>query len=430
MVKQLPLYFNEQLLQYIWQFQYFNKSELRTTCNQQVNVQVAGVWNQHQGPDFSNAQILIGETLLVGSVELHMRTSDWIRHNHAGDPIYNTVVLHVVWHHDKTINNIPVLALEGRVPAHLLQLYQQLMLQSNFIPCENIFQLPSDLQWAGWRERLLLERMLHRQEDILQQLKFNHNNWEDLCWIMIARHFGMRLNADAFEAVARSLPLEKWMRLRHDTFTIEALLMGQAGMLSPSFTDHYPRSLQTTYRALQKKLNVQPITIPIVYLRMRPVNFAGIRFSQLAQLLHTQGSLFDIFKSSTDLKDVKQYLHLSASEYWNNHYRFDETSKLLPKQTGEMLINNIILNTAIPLLFTYAIYHKDQNLLHKVFTWLELLKPENNQVIHEYQRIGFPVTSAADSQALLEMKKEYCEKFRCLNCGIGNNLLRRQPAKS
>lgn len=420
----MTLFLNEQLLQYIWQHQYFDSAGLATIDGEPINVLHPGTWNFHQGPDFHHARLKIGSTLWAGTVELHMRTSDWQRHGHEGDEHYDAVILHVVWEHDKPVNDIPVVELKGRVPGVLLEHYGRLMHQAQFIPCEDILKPIPDIHWHSWRERLLTERLLRKKSEIDHSILQLQNNWEELCWRMLARNFGMRLNGDAFEAMARSLPLNIIARHRHDRFKLEALLMGQAGLLRGKLSDDYPRSLQKEYNHLSRKLKLQPVTIPCVYLRMRPVNFPGIRLSQMAALLHREHQVFSFFRDCRSLKDIRALMNLTASSYWDTHYRFDEVSTHSPKQVGDMLVDNVIVNTAVPLLFAYVHQLKNEPMLEKVLEWLQEIRPEKNHIVHAYQLAGFKVDSAADSQALLEMKKHYCEQHRCLDCSVGNYLLK------
>ncbi|MCR6720706.1 MAG: DUF2851 family protein [Chitinophagaceae bacterium] len=421
----MTLYLNEQLLQYIWQYQYFNASELCTTDGEPIEMLHPGTWNFNQGPDFHHARLKIADVVWAGTVELHMRSSDWSRHGHAGDPNYDAVILHVVWEHDVAVNDIPVLELKGRISGLLLEQYERLMHQELFIPCEDIFKPVPELAWLSWRERLLTERLYRRKLELDEVLIQTKNDWDEVCWRMLARNFGMRLNADAFEAMAQTIPHTQIARISHDRFKLEALLMGQAGLLKGRFHEDYPRSLQKEYYALSRKLKVQPITIPCVYLRMRPVNFPGIRLSQLAGLMSRTQRLFTKFRDGESVKEMREMLNVSASSYWDTHYRFDEESAHLQKQMGDMLADNIIVNTAVPLVFAYGQQHHDQRLLEKALGWLDEIKAEKNHIVHAFQLAGFRVESSADSQALLEMKKRYCEQHRCLECSIGNFLLKK-----
>lgn len=420
----MELFLQERLLQFIWQHQYFDRRELTSTRGESITIQNPGKLNRNQGPDFEDARVRIGQTDWAGKVELHVFSSDWNRHGHAADAQYNNVILHVVWEQDRVVNDIPVVELKGRVPGILLQHYEQLMHQSAFIACEHIYQRVPELVWTGWRERLLTERLLRRMAEMEPLLRQTQFDWEQLCWRMLARNFGMRLNADAFDDMARSLPLALISKHRQDRFQLEALLMGQAGLLKGPFHDHYPRSLQKEYKALAKKYGLQPISIPCVYLRMRPVNFPGIRLSQLAALLGRQDHLFATIRDSTSVKEIRELASVPASHYWETHFRFDESAAPSPKQTGAMLADSIVINTAIPLLFTYAHKRHDQRLLDKALHWFAELKPEKNHIVMAFQQLGLPTESSADSQALLELKKHYCEVHRCLECAIGNHLLK------
>lgn len=420
----MTLFLNEQLLQYIWQYQFFNTSEMRTSTGEPLRILHPGTWNTNQGPDFQNARIQIGETIWAGTVELHRRSSDWNRHEHTGDEHYQAVVLHVVWENDVVVNDIPIFELQGRVPGLLLERYEQLLHQAAFIPCEDILQSIPDLLWQSWRERLLMERLLRRKNELDSLLQQTQHNWEEVCWWMLARNFGMRLNAEAFEAMARSIPYSLIGRNRHQLPQLEALLMGMAGLLRGRFHDAYPKYLQKEFQTIIRKTGVQPISTPCVFLRMRPMNFPGIRLAQLARLLQQSFHLFAAIRDSNSVKEIRQLVNVQASEYWDTHYRFDESSTPIIKQVGDMLADNIVVNTAIPLLFTYAQYLQDQRLLDKALHWLEEIKAEKNNVVHSFQLLGFPVFSSADSQALLELKRSYCEQHKCLDCALGNFLLK------
>lgn len=415
---------NERLLQYIWQFQLFNTQQLKTTDGLPIQVLHAGTFNQNQGPDFSEGRIRIADTLWIGHVELHIRSSDWNKHRHNGDSNYQPVILHVVWQEDIKVNNIPVLELNGLVAKRLLEKYEQLHNRPSFIPCEQLITPLPTLIWQSWRDRLLMERLDHKEEHILQLLLQNRYNWEETCWWLLARNFGMKVNADAFEAIAQSIPLSLLARQKHSLLQLEALLLGQAGLLTGNYTDSYPQQLQQEYNALANKYDLHPILFPLHLLRMRPVNFPTIRLAQLAAIVYERQHLFASFRNSTHARDIRRLLDIKASTYWNDHYLFDEPSTTCEKKVGSMLCNSVIINTLSPLLYTYGHYHKKQDLIERAIDWLSELLPENNQIVSSYARLGIPATDAADTQAMLEMKKSYCTHFRCLDCSVGNHLLR------
>ena len=414
----------ERLLQFIWRFQYFNKGQLESVAGEPLHVIFAGQLNTNQGPDFSNAKINIDGTIWAGTVELHIRTTDWDRHHHQQDKKYNNVILHVVWEDDGIINAIPVLELKTRVPKLLLQRYEEMMLAYNFIPCERKIHVVDDITWTGWKTRLVAERLIQKAKMLDASLELNHAHWEETFWWLLARNFGMSVNTEAFEAIARSLPLSILAKYKHQPVTLEAILLGQAGLLERKFKEAYPQLLQKEYKFYQRKNAVKPVNTPVLFLRMRPGNFPTIRLAQLAALVHESAHLFSKIKEANCLKDVKSCFDITTSEYWDTHYRFDKISAFKKKSPGAAMIDNIIINTVCPALFAYGSYHGEQTYKDRAVAWLEESDPEMNAVTRGFQKAGVQIASAADSQALIELKNEYCNPRRCLECTIGHALLK------
>lgn len=414
----------ERLFHFIWQFQYYNHSGLTTDTGERIQIISPGIYNHNQGPDFFNAKIVIGNTTWVGTVELHLSTSDWIKHRHQHDDHYNNVILHVVWEHDAVINDVPVLELGSRISSLLLDRYRELMQSAHFIPCENSIDHVHSLTWQSWKERLLAERLLRKSASVQSMLQQNNYHWEETCWWLLARNFGMKVNADTFEAIARSIPFNILFKQKYQLHQLEALLFGQAGLLEMNFTEQYPQLLQREYRFLQNKYQLKPVHIPLLFLRMRPVNFPTVRLAQLAMLLYTTTHLFTRIKEETDIQAVKRCVNIEAGSYWHYHYRFEECSAYRPKLLGDAMIDSIIINTIAPILFAYGNYYKDQPMQDKVLQWLEETAAENNTIIKGFKNMNIDCRNGYDTQALIEMKTQYCDKRRCLECAVGNFLLK------
>jgi len=414
----------ERLLQYIWQFQYYNKGELSTAAGEPLQILFPGQYNTNQGPDFSDAKIKIGTTIWAGTVELHINTSDWKKHNHQQDNNYNNVILHVVWENDTKANELPVLELKSRVPKVLLQRYEELMLSSSFIPCEKMIHTVREITWKSWKERLLAERLLRKAAVVETHLQQNSYHWEATFWWLLARNFGMKVNADAFEAVARSLSINILAKHKSQIHQLEALLLGQAGLLNENFTEDYPVMLQKEYTFYKNKYNLQPINNPVFSLRMRPGNFPAVRLAQLAMLVHHSVHLFAEIKEAAEVKNVKSRFDIMANDYWHYHYRFDELSAFRKKKLGAAMIDNIIINTIAPVLFAYGNYHNEQPYKDKALQWLEETTAEKNVITKGFEKLGLENRTAYDSQALIELKNNYCHPKRCLDCGVGNAILK------
>ncbi len=415
----------ERLLQYIWQLQYYNKNELATSEGETLSILHAGNINTNQGPDFLDARIKVNATTWSGSIELHIKSSDWKNHKHSSDPNYNNVILHVVWMDDTELNlPFPVLELQPKVSKLLLARYDELMNAKSFIPCEKMIHQAPPIVWIGWKERLLIERLQKKAGNIFSNLAQNNNHWEETFWWLIASNFGATVNSDAFEKIAHSLPLGILAKHKNQLHQTEALLFGQAGLLNGEFIEDYPIMLQKEYVFYKNKYRLQSIQIPLHFLRMRPSNFPTIRLAQLAMLVHQSVHLFSIIKETVLLKDIRKLLSLTANDYWHYHYTFDEPTGFKEKKLGGQMTDTIIINTIVPILFSYGLHHKEQVYKDRALQWLEEIRAEKNSVTNGYSRLGIDNKNAFDSQAFIQLKHFYCDEKRCLECAIGNKLLR------
>lgn len=415
---------NERLLQFIWQFQYFNKGELQTTAGEAIQIIFPGHSNTNQGPDFLDAKIKLGATTWAGTVELHLKTSDWEKHNHQNDDNYKNVILHIVWEDDGGITHIPILILKNRVSTILLNRYEELMETESFIPCEKSIASVKDITWQSWKDRLLAERLLRKAKIFQSRLTQNKNHWEETFWWLLCRNFGSVINANSFEAIAQSIPITVLAKHKNQIHQVEALLLGQAGLLNNSFTEDYPQLLQREYAFLKEKYKLKPIHHPIHFLRMRPGNFPTIRLAQLAMLVTTSAHLFTKIREIESIKDVSALFDVTANDFWHYHYQLNEPGIYKQKKLGQVMINNILINTAVPALFAYGVYHNEEKYKTKALKWLEETKAETNSITNGFKNLGELNKNAFDSQSFIELKNEYCTKKRCLECAIGNSLLR------
>ena len=384
-----------------------------------------GLHNSNQGPDFLDAKIKTGNTTWAGNIELHVLSSDWHNHGHSNDKNYGNIILHVVWEDDVQLNlPFPVLELQSKVSNLLLEQFDELMKARTFIACQSMVHQVGPLTWVSWKERLLVERMQRKSTIILQYLDQNKHHWEETFWWLIARNFGYTVNSDAFEKTARSLSLNILSKHKSQLHQTEALLFGQAGLLENDFIEDYPRMLQKEYRFYQNKYQLRSIQIPLHFLRMRPSNFPSIRLAQLSMLVHNSTHLFSTVRETIHLKDVKLLLNVVANDYWHYHYTFDELSGFKEKKLGAQMIGSIIINTVVPVLFAFGHYHNETGYKDKAIGWLQEMAAENNNITNGFSRLGVDNKNAFDSQALIQLKNEFCDQKRCLECVVGNSLLK------
>ncbi len=414
----------ERLLQFIWQFQYFNLSNLQLVSGEPLQILFPGNYNTNQGPDFLEAKVKIGDTTWAGNIELHLNEEDWVKHSHHNDPNYQNVILHVIWHQCKPSVPLPTLELSDKVSKLLLHRYEELMFNSGFVPCSHAANEVPHIIWQGWKERLLAERLERKSRLIIEYLDQSNEHWEEVFWWMIARNFGMKVNAEAFEAIARSIPVNLLAKHKNQIHQLECLLFGQAGLLNREFKDDYPVMLKKEYRFYKKKYKLVPIAHPIHLLRMRPGNFPTVRLAQLAMLIHYSLHLFSLIKEVNSVNELKGLFMVSANDYWHYHYLFDEPSAFQEKKLGEEMITNIIINTIAPVLFAYGHHYQLNHFKNKAIQWLENSASEKNAITKKWEALGIPNKNAWDSQALIELKQQYCDAKRCLECAIGNQLLK------
>lgn len=426
-IVQIAPLLTEELFQYIWKHRLFTISNLHTIDGEAVHLLQQGVLNSNDGPDFSNSRLRIGNTIWAGNVELHLKTSDWYRHNHQRDLRYRNVILHVVFEHDleeTTTQGIPILELQSAIPKMLLHRYAKLKHSGDFVPCAGNVAAVERLTWRSWKDRLLVERMEKRADMMKEWLKKSHNNWEECCYWAIAYSYGMPVNGEAFLRLAQSLPYTMLMRNKHNLAQLEALLFGQAGMLEGPFTDEYPLDLQAEYSFLKRKYHLLSL-LPHQWrwLRMRPSSFPSVRLASLAVLIQQGRDLFARLLEMKDLQQFQQVLFVQPEGYWKDHYRFD-TPAVIMRRPGIMVTRNVIINSILPLLYLYGREKRLPEYQERALGMMETLPAEENSVMEGWKKVGVLAGDAADSQALLQLKQYYCEEKRCLQCAIGCKLLR------
>lgn len=417
---------NEKLLHCIWRHLHYDTAGLSTFDGKPLEVVQAGNPNDDQGPDFKDARIRIGDTLWIGHVELHVKTSDWHRHGHDADPNYANVVLHVVWEHDATtVSGLPVLELRDRVPLQRLKRMAHWIQGLSSVPCEQEMLAHRVCPSEGFLEKLVIERLSRKTERILSNLASARGHWEEVFWWQMARNFGYRVNADAFEEMARSVSVRILQQNKHSIHMLEALLLGQCRLLEGPHTDAYGRMLSGEYAFARRKYGLNPISLPVLFLRMRPMNFPTVRLAQLAMLIRESSRLFSRFRHARTVEEARTLLKVTANDFWHRHYGLDKPSHFQPKTLGSSMADNILVNTVIPFLYAYATHTGESSLREKALRWLRGTSGEANRAIRVFLLDGRLPGNAHHSQGLLELRTQYCERRRCLECDVCGILLAR-----
>lgn len=420
----------EQLLHYLWKYRLYRPSNLTTTQGDTLEIIDPGLENTDAGPDFFNAKIRINGTVWAGSVEIHQKASDWLAHGHSADKAYENVILHVVETDDGTVfrqngEAIPQLVLP--IPEQVIDNMEWLLTRDSPVACLERLPAIDPVFRLQWMDALLAERLERKTDDILRWLDLYQKDWNEVFYILLCRNFGFGVNSDAFERLARSLPLKCILKQRPSASQVEALFLGQAGLLNDSTGNrhHYYRLLQQEYSFLRKKYGLEPLE-PHIFrnLRLRPDATPHIKLVELAAIWIRHDTLFSSVLSARTPRELKDFFRVPASAFWDTHYNFLRPSPHRKKQLGENALNMLLINTVVPLMFAYGLYHQMDEHKARALRLLASIPPEQNSIISLFSQVGMKPRNAGDTQALIQLKRNYCEQKKCLYCRLGFQLLK------
>ncbi|WP_272150198.1 DUF2851 family protein [Tenacibaculum aiptasiae] len=421
----------EEFLHFLWQYKLFNITNLKSVHNESIQIVKSGMHNKNSGPDFLNAQLKINHQLWIGNVEIHINSSDWYAHKHEEDENYDAVILHIVWNHDAEVfmkNNLPLPTLELKELVHenVMKNYEQLFSkQLQWISCENQIVDIDSFLIKNWLERLYFERLENKSILIKELLANSKNDFEAVLFQLLAKNFGLKVNGDAFLQLAKSFDFSILQKVRFNEFQLSALLFGQAGFFDQTIENEYFLSLKNEYDYLKHKYQLTPIhNKQFQFFRMRPNNFPTIRIAQLVALFHKYQNLFSKLLELNRKEDFYDLLSVEVNDFWQAHYTFETSSKKLTKRLTKSFIDLLLINTIIPLKFVYEQYKGILN-EEKILKLIQQIKPEKNSIISKFSDLKLIAKNAFESQALLELRNNFCVKKRCINCAIGNILLKK-----
>lgn len=421
----------EAFLQYVWQHRLL-EGPLVTTEGLPVVVERPGELNRDAGPDFLDSRLVIGGLHWAGNVEVHTRASDWNQHGHSDDKAYNNVILHVVYIYDADIilengKKVQTLDISQSLPQYVWDNYDSLMnpADDTQIPCASRLKDIPDFLYHLSQDRLLVERIERKSGDVERILKESKGSWEQACYWLTAHYFGGKTNAFAFELLAKVTPMRIVAKIKDNPFRVEALYMGQAGLLDGDFNDEYPKKLQREYKYLSAAYQLTPMEGHLwKFFRVRPSSFPTLRISQFSDLMSKSSNLFSKMLDAEDAGTVSKLFVVQASEYWQSHYNFDKETERSSKSLGKSLINTIIINAWIPLLYEYGVAHGAEMYKERAFNLLQQLPPEDNRITRLWKSAGIKIGNAAESQSVIQRYTEYCSRKKCLDCQLAFRIMK------
>jgi len=422
---------NEDFLHYLWKYRYFKNQSLKTETGERLEIINTGTYNRNAGPDFLNAKIKIGNTVWAGNIEIHKSASDWYKHKHEINPAYKNVILHVVYNNDRPVkdvqgNQLLTFVLKNYIPQPMMERYRELMLSKETIACSKLYAGNPDINIKLWLSRLAVERLEMRSQKIQHILNETQSDWETTGIRFLASFYGMKTNNEAFNQLMQLLPLKAILKQRNSLLQIEAMLFGQAALLPDKTSEVYVKKLITEYQFLKKKYKLSMMQKGIwKFSRLRPANFPTLRIAQFAAVLQMHPNLLSAMLSCRQIQDLKTIFSAKPADYWINHYRFNKKSTIKKHQAGDTFLNNLLINACIPLIFYYGKMHQKHEYINKALFFMDQLKAEQNRIIRLWKTMHIIPENASESQALLQLKNYYCDKYRCLDCLIGHKILQR-----
>lgn len=421
---------NEDLLHTIWKYKLVGTIDFIGSKGETIKVVSIGEHNQDSGPDFFNSKIEINGILLVGNLEVHIKTSDWLKHNHQINKAYDNLVLHVVYEHDVELPqneayNVSVLELKGYIKPALLNQYKSIESSKQKIPCGKSITLVEPIIWKSWLDRLAISRLEDKTSYIKSIFHSVNNNLEETLYILLSRNFGFKINNDSFELLAKSTPFNLLKKHADSKIQMEALLFGNAGFLDDLFEEKYPKQLQNEFEFLRHKYQLIPLKKEIwKFSKTRPVNFPTIRISQLISLISKQQSLYHFIESKPTLIELRSFFEVETNDYFKSHFKFDVPATESSKQLGETAFYSIIINTIVPFLFFVSQQNSISEFQDYAFDLLSSISPEINTKTKEFIKLGVKPDNALETQALIQLYDTFCSIKGCLHCNVAKFLLK------
>ena len=420
----------EKFLHYLWKHRLFDENNFFSEAGESIEVVDTGLPNMNSGPDFLNASIKIGHTLWVGNVEIHVKSSDWNHHGHNHDKTYNNVILQAVLNNNATVKRTtgePIVTGELKFDPILFKNYQYLLKNESWIACEKEINKIDLFVIDFWLSRLTIERLEIKSEQIQSSLAANHNHWETTFYHKLAQNFGFKVNSQPFESLAQLTPLSIINHHRDSLFQLESLFFGQAGFLDQkTLHDPYHRELFDEYHYLKHKWKLKALESHIwKFGRLRPNNFPTLRIAQFCKLMYQSNRLFSHILEKRHLDELKKLFVLHPSDYWKTHYHFNKRTQKKPNNLGVDAFHILVINTIVPFLFLYGHHQNKQQYKERALEFLLSLPAEKNSIINRWRKLGIHSHNAYQTQALLQLKNHYCSHKRCLECQIGNTLIKK-----
>ena len=423
-MSKLGVLMKEEYLHFVYRTKLLGNS-FRTVSGESIEILEFGIHNHNSGPDFLEAKIKLEDKIWAGQIEFHVKSSDWIKHKHQFDSNYNNVIAHFVYEHDQDIKsgeyNLPTVELKSLIDENHFSKYDIYLKSKNWIACENEINTLDDFVIFQQKEKALINRLSRKSQNVVDLIDEYNGDRKKVFNMILFKAFGTKVNQAVFQKLGELYNWKMVGKLNHDRFKFQAYLYGISGMLSQQVEDIYFLKLQEEYSYLKHQYNLTEINYAEwKFSTMRPFNLPTVRLAQLSKVLFKS----NLYSEKSALDDIKSHLNIELDDYWKEHYMFGRKGKKPNPGLTKDFIDLLTINVFVPFVFSIGIVEGNQDLKKQAISWLEDTKPEKNTIVQNWKKLGIKLKSAFDSQALIEQKNEFCKKNLCLQCKIGQKLLK------
>ena len=412
----------ELVIQQFWNAKMVFGKQLKTTKNQSIVILNFGKLNHAQGPDFLEAEVEIDGVRNYGAIEIHVDASDWFKHKHESDEKYTSVILHVVWKNDKdafdkTGRILPILELRNYFTKKELQNSQFISTLNGEFPCQqfqNKVLLSDKYQQLTFAQA---ERWNRKADEVIVNHHKFKGDWQKTIMVQFAKYWVDAQNRESMIWLAEHSELNRMQRFSHHEML--AYWLGRSQLkLDNQVVQSKESKLIETYVFLQRKFDIETPKLNWYFGKVRPNAFPNVRIWQWAQwLIQNECNL----SHWLELKSYEELVKaLGASSEWINH-KSNETEIVI---NGMQHIQQLIINAVIPIWLAYGKIHHNQTITDHSFQILERISPETNSITRKMNWFMIMNDSAKNSQQLMAQFEHFCKPKKCLECMIGQTILR------
>ena len=398
------------------------KTVFYTVCGKKLIIHSRGTWNFESGPDFKNAKISLDGTILNGDIEIHVKSSDWVRHKHQDDPAFNNVILHVVETFDSREPDIPIFLIPEEDDLKNIPHF----CKNPAGRCSDIFQHFSPEELTKFFQDAGLDRMKAKSKLILADMI--SSGTKEAFLLKFFEALGFRKNKEAF-AILFQETVKKYPAEQFET-AFEEILWGESGLIpadssnlpDPEAVTEQQRLWNSWWKLRRDAGQVNHWTRSA----LRPANTPERRIAALCEFIRKNGTdplpgWIKMLESSESPESCME--KLCSAFCCDGGFWADRISFKAPKREKKMALSGkgkaleLVIDVAIPCLHALAELEGSSRAAGRLAILMKQLPaPESNSVVRNAAKLWFKdseqalkhLNDAASRQGIHHIYSEYC----------------------